>query len=89
MANSPSLQATPTARPHPHTHTNSSSLADTHTHAADLHMDRQRNFLSPCACPEGKEGIHIQQMIGRGRSRSDLFCFPSQWQKVVAIMTLP
>lgn len=58
------------------------------TRTVDTHMDTHRHFLSLCVCPEGTKHIHIQWMIGRGRSRSEPFCFPSRWQKEVAITTL-
>lgn len=73
---------------HPHTCTDSLSLCYTYTHTVDIHTDTHRHFLSLCVCPEGKEYIHIQWMIGRGRSRSEPFCFSSRWQKAVAITTL-
>lgn len=67
-----------------HVRTDSFPLSYTYTHSVDIH----RHFLSLCMYPEGKEYIHIQWIIVRGKSRSEPFCFSSRWQKAVAITTL-
>lgn len=48
-------------------------------HVRQIHTRIHRYFLS---FPEGEERIHIQRMIGRGRSRSEPFCFSARGRKL-------